>query len=115
MAPHAREAARTSLIVCAAVLVEGEQVAAVVHGSIEGVPGVVALTDRRALAVNQRDWSPRVASFAVDSQLRAQGWEDERSATVVLEGGGQTVTLAGIYDRPPAYDLVARIRARTGQ
>lgn len=114
LAPRARDAARTSLIVCAAVLLEDEQVAAVAQGTIDGIPAVVALTDRRLVAVNQRDWSPTVTSFALDGADGVTAWEDERASTVTFEAGGQRVLLAAILDKAPARDLIARIRASAG-
>lgn len=115
LAPTAAAAARTALVVTAAVLVPGEVVEAVATGSLSGVTGVIVLSDRRLLAVNQQDWTPVVTWFSVDAQLSVQAWEDAQSATVVLTSGGSSITLDHITDRTPAYDLVARVRTRTGQ
>jgi len=115
MAQWAQGAARTALVAAAAVLQTGERVEGLAQGNLEGVPAVVALTDRRVLAVNQRDWAPTVVSYSVDGNLGVQAWEDPQAATVVLSWSGHTITLDGITDKQPAYDLVARIRARTGR
>ena len=111
----ARNSVRTTLVVVAALLESGEQVEAVSAGVLSGAPAVLALTDRRVMAVNQQDWAPIVTSFTVDQQLDVQAWEDAAAATVVLAAAGRSATLESITDRTPAYDLVQRIRTRTGR
>ncbi len=115
MTVDARVASRTALVVVAALLAPGEQVEAVTQGTLAGTPGVLVLTDQRVLVVNQEDWTPAIRSITVDAGLVVQAWEDAQSATVQLTSGGQMISFETITDRPPAYDLVARIRARTGQ
>jgi hypothetical protein len=115
MTTDARVASRSALLVTAALLEPGERVESVAQGVLVGAAGVLALTDRRLLAVNQEDWTPTVVSCPVDASLVVQAWEDAASATVQLTSAGQTISFETITDRPPAYDLVARIRARTGQ
>jgi hypothetical protein len=115
LATDARVASRTALVVTAAVLVPGEQVEAIVQGSLAGAVAILALTDRRVVAANQQDWSPTVASLNVDAGLSVQAWEDEASATVQITSAGRTISFEDITDRPPAYDLVQRLKLRTGQ
>jgi hypothetical protein len=111
----AQAAARTSMVVTAAVLVQGERVEAVTQGRLDGVAGVLVLSDRRVLAVNQRDWAPLVTWFNLDATLDVQAWEDHSGATIVLTAQGRQVSLDGIADKQPAYELVARLRARLGR
>jgi hypothetical protein len=113
--PSAQAAARTALVASAALMVQGERVEAVTQGRIDGVAAVLTLTDRRLLAVNQRDWQPFVTWFNLDPQLDVQAWEDQSGATIVLSAAGRQVTTDGITDKQPAYELVARLRARLGR
>ena len=99
----------------AAVLVQGERVEAVTAGRLDGAAAVLTLTDRRLMAVNQRDWSPLVTWFNLDPQLDVQAWEDQSGATIVLSAAGRSVTMDTITDKQPAYELVARLRARLGR
>jgi hypothetical protein len=96
-------------------MVQGERVEAVTQGRLDGVAAVLTLTDRRLLAVNQRDWAPVVTWFNIDAQLDVQAWEDQSGATIVLSASGRQITVEGITDKQPAYELVARLRARLGR
>jgi hypothetical protein len=111
----AQAAARTALVATAAVMVQGERVEAVTQGRLDGVAAVLTLTDRRLLAINQRDWAPVVTWFNIDAQLDVQAWEDQSGATIVLSAAGRQITVDGITDKQPAYELVARLRARLGR
>jgi hypothetical protein len=111
----AQAASRTALVATAAVMVQGERVEAVTAGRLDGAAAVFTLTDRRLLAVNQRDWSPVVTWFNLEPQLDVQAWEDHTGATIVLSAAGRQVTLDTITDKQPAYELVARLRARLGR
>jgi hypothetical protein len=111
----AQAAARTALVATAAVLVQGERVESVTAGRLDGAAAVLTLTDRRLMAVNQRDWSPLVTWFNLDPQLDVQAWEDQSGATIVLSAAGRSVTMDTITDKQPAYELVARLRARLGR
>jgi zinc-ribbon domain len=111
----AQAAARTALVATAAVMVQGERTEAVTVGRLDGAAAVVTLPDRRLMAVKQRDWSPLVTWFTLDQTLDVQAWEDQTGATIVLSAAGRQVTLDTITDKQPAYELVARIRARLGR
>jgi hypothetical protein len=111
----AQAAARTALVATAAVMVQGERVEAVTVGRLDAASAVLTLTDRRVLAVNQRDWSPVVTWFPIDPQLDVQAWEDQSGATIVLTAAGRQITLDSVTDKQPAYELVARLRARLGR
>lgn len=106
----ARRSAAVPLGILTTLLVEGEKVEAVVQGTYQHHPAVVALTTTRLLLVNQRPWVPDVRTVVITADLVVQGWQDERTATLAFASGGRSLVLAGIVDRPLARDLAHRVR-----
>jgi hypothetical protein len=110
----ARKVAKVAVVVAGAVLDDGEAVEAVVAGRIDGHGGVLVLTDRRLLLVDERPWRPLVERLAVDAGLQVQGWQDDRTASLTLLAGGRQLVIDQITDRPLAVEMAQRIRYRVG-
>ena len=83
-------------------------------GRLGGNGAVLVLTDRQLLLVDDREWSPQVERFVLDASLQVQGWQDDRTASLTLVGGGRQLAIEQIADRPLAVDMAQRIRYRTG-
>ena len=107
-----RNAGKGAFFVLACTLDDDEIVEVVVQCRYRGADGAMALTNKRLLIVNARQWNPDVTPVALESCLTVQGWQDERSAALVFERGGAELVVDKIGDREVAQDLVGRVRAR---
>jgi hypothetical protein len=94
------------------VLAEGEVVEAVVAGQLYGANALAALTDRRFVVVNDREFKPDVIEITVDAGCTVQGWQDDRNAALLVQSGGQSAQIERIADRPLAVEMAHRLRAR---
>jgi hypothetical protein len=112
LSPGAFRTGRVALAVLSALLDEGERVDLVVQGRYQHYAGVAALTDRRLVLVNDHEWVPDVRSITVTPDLAVQGWEDDRSASLVFEADGRSITIDLIDDRPLAHELAQAVRQR---
>jgi hypothetical protein len=108
----ARRGAKASAAALGVLLSEGEVVEGLVAGQVYGANALGALTNKRLIVVNDRDFKPDVIEIALDSGTTVQGWQDDRSAALLLQGGGVTAQIERIADRPLAMELAQRIRAR---
>ena len=103
---------RVALGILTARLEAGEQVDAIVQGVYQNQIAVAALTSRRILIVNEHEWVPDVRSIALHRDLLVQGWQDDRTASLIFIHEGHSITLSAIADRPLAQDLAHRLRAK---
>jgi len=97
------------------VLQPDEVVDAVVQGTYQQHVGVAALTNKRLVLVNEHEWSPDVRSILITPELLVQGWQDDRTASLIFIVDGRSITLSLIADRPLAQDMAHRVRARIAQ
>ncbi len=115
MGMFTKRSARIAVGVIGVVLDPGEMVEVLVAGRYRGNDGVVALTDRRLVVVNDREWRPDVEELIIAPGTTIQGWQDDRSAAVVIQApSGATITIDQISERENAQRLAAAIRARAG-
>lgn len=112
--PMARRNARAAVVVAAALLAPDEQVDAVVLGRVYGHSGVVVLTDRRLLVVNDRAWKPDLAELDVAVPLEVAGWQDDRAASLTFTVGDFSLVVDTIRDRDSARELAGKVRDRVG-
>ena len=112
---HGRKAGNASFAILGVMMGEGEVVECLVQGRVNEADGLAALTNQRLLVLNERDWKPDVMAIPVDPATIVQGWQDDRTAALVFQSGDRAVTIDRIGDRPIAYELAQRFRARTGQ
>ena len=109
-----RKAGNAAFAVLSVMLEEGERVESVVQCRYRGVDGALALTDRRLLAVNAREWDPDVTPIGLEPGLSVQGWQDDRRAALVFARDGHEIVVDRIADRGIAQQVAASIRARVG-
>lgn len=110
-----KRSARVAFAVLGAVLDDGEVVELLVPGRFFGESGVLALTDRRLVLVNDREWKPDVERIALAPGLIVQGWQDDRSASLVFTTpGGRATTFDQIHERELAQRLATLVRSRIG-
>ena len=107
-----RNAGKGAFLVLTRTLFDDEVVEVVVQCRYRGADGAMALTNKRLLIVNAREWNPDVTPVALEPGLTVQGWQDERSAALVFERGGAELVVDKISDREVVQDLVGRVRAR---
>jgi hypothetical protein len=112
LSANAQRAGRVAAAVLSVLLHEGEHVDALVQGRYQSNAGVAVLTNERVLVVNDHEWRPDVREIPVVADLVVQGWQDDRTASLVFVTGGQSVTIEMITDRPLAQEMAHLIRAR---
>lgn len=103
---------RIALGILTGLLDPAEQVEALVQGVYQSYIAIAALTDSRVLLVNEQEWVPRVRSIPLTGDLVVQGWQDDRTASLIFLAEGQSITFSGIADRPLAQEFAHRLRAR---
>ena len=89
-----RSQGHAAFMVLACSLDDGESVESVAQCRYLGAPGALALTDRRLLVVNAREWEPDVTTVQLEPGLSVKGWQDLRKNhlsqdgdDVVIDGG----------------------------
>ncbi len=112
LSPGAFRNGRVALAILSVLLHEGEQVELVVQGRYQNHAGVVALTDRRVLLVNDHDWVPDIRDLAIDAGLVVQGWQDDDSAALVFIADGRSITIDLIENHELAHELAQKVRER---
>jgi len=103
---------RIALGILTGLLDPQEQVEGLVQGVYQSYIAIAALTDTRVLLVNEQEWVPRVRSVPLTADLVVQGWQDDRTASLIFLADGQSITFSGIADRPLAQEFAHRLRAR---
>jgi hypothetical protein len=109
-----RKAGNVVFAVAGALLRDGEVVECIVQGRLNDNNGAAVLTNARLLLVNEHPWKPDVAELPVDGSLVIQGWQDDRTAALVLQSADRMLTVDRIADRPIAQEMAQRLRGRTG-
>jgi hypothetical protein len=112
LSANAQRAGRVALAVLSALLHEDEQVESIVQGMYQNNAGVAVLTSERVLVVNDHEWKPDQREIKLEPDLVVQGWQDDRTASLVFVTEGQSVTVSMISDRPLAQEMAHAIRAK---
>ncbi len=107
-----RKAGRAALSVVATELQPGEQIQVVAVGRYLGANGVLALTDRRLLVVNDREWQPDITTVDLTAGLTVTGWQDDRRASLLFERDEHQLVIDQIADRDLAQEIAAGVRDR---
>ena len=103
---------RVSLGILSMVLDPDETVESVVGGRYQNQAAVAALTTRRLLLVNEHEWVPDIRVVEISADLEVQGWQDDRTASLIFVTEDQSVSFSFIIDRPLAQELAQLVRAR---
>jgi hypothetical protein len=107
-----RKGAKASANAVAVLLRDGEIVECAVQGELYGCNAVAVLTNGRLLVVNDREFRPDVLEFVVDTAISVQGWQDDRSAALLVQRNELSAQIERIGDKLLAQELAQRIRAR---
>jgi hypothetical protein len=107
-----RKTGKGAFLVLAGTLTDDESVEVIVQCRFQGADGAMALTNKRLLIVNAREWNPDITPVDLEPGLTVQGWQDERTAALVFERDGAELVVDKIGDRELVQDLVSRVRAR---
>lgn len=110
----ARRSGHAAFMVLSHALDDGETVVTLVACRFQGAPGALALTDRRLVAVNAREWDPDVLTVPLEPGLTVQGWQDDRRAALVFTVDGREVVADRIPDPALAQQLAVAVRGRVG-
>lgn len=108
----AKKAAKAPATALAVLLQEGEVVECLVVGQLYAEDGIAALTDRRLIFLNAKEWVPIFFAVPVDSTLSVAGMQDDRTATLTFTSGANTIQIDRIGDRALAMEMAQRIRGR---
>jgi hypothetical protein len=109
-----RRSGRTAFLLIANELEPGERVEVLVQGRYQGENGAAALTDRRIVLANDREWKPDVEVIEVGPGLTIQGLADDRSASLTFRKGTLAAVIEGIGEKELAQRFAALARARAG-
>jgi hypothetical protein len=107
-----RKAGKASILVASALLGEDERATNLVQGQVEGRAATAVLTAKRLLIVNDREWSPRVESVDIDPELTVQGWQDGKTASLIFQRPGLSITVERIVDVALAHEMAAAVRGQ---
>jgi hypothetical protein len=108
----AKRAGKVAFAVLAAVLEPDDVVEILVQGKLRGVPGVGALVGSKLIFANERSWKPDVMVIPLTATVQVQGWQDERTATVLVADGDRQEVVERIPDRLLAVEFAQRVRDR---
>ena len=109
-----RSQGHAAFMVLACSLDDGESVESVAQCRYLGAPGALALTDRRLLVVNAREWEPDVTTVQLEPGLSVKGWQDGNHAALVFAREGQELIVDRIADGAIAQEIAAAVRSRSG-
>jgi hypothetical protein len=112
LSANAQRAGRVAAAVLSAQLHDGEHVDALVQGLYQNHAAVAVLTNERVVVVNDHEWRPDRRAIQITADLVVQGWQDDRTASLVFVTEGQSVTISMITDRPLAQEMAHLIRGR---
>lgn len=96
------------------LLDDGEIVHHAIVGRFRGEDAIAALTDRRLMLVNAREWHPEVVEVASLAGATVEGWVERRVATVRITAGGDAHVIDRIGDTDEAAGFTAAVRERAG-
>jgi hypothetical protein len=110
-----KKSSKVAAGIVSVLLEPGELVECLVAGKVQDLDGLVVLTNRRLVVVNDRQFDPDVVSFAVDAGLTVRGQAADNTATLTLSRESTYAQVAGITDVQLAQELAQRIRARAAR
>ena len=111
--PLSAQQGKTAFSVMSAFFEAGEQVEVLVQGRYLGELAALALTNQRLLIANAREWKADVVEFVFGPSLTIQGWQDDRTAALVIQDDHFAATIDSVADRSIAQQLAAGLRSHT--
>jgi hypothetical protein len=107
-----RRSGRAAFLLIANELDPGERVEVLVQGRYNGEDGAAALTDRRIVLANDREWKPDIEVIELRPGLTIQGMADDRTASLTFVRGTLSAVIEGISERELAQRFAALARSR---
>jgi hypothetical protein len=108
----AKRAGKVSFAVLTAMLDPEDVAEIVIQGRVHGIPGAAALVGSKIVLANERFWKPEVIVVELDGTTQIQGWQDDRSATVMISDAEHRLVVERIPDRLLAVEFAQRARDR---
>lgn len=100
-----------SALAAAAVLLDGDETAqGLICGQYLANDGVVVLTERRLLCVNDREHAPDHESIALDDLDDVKGWIEGNRATLRIDAGDTVVVIGDIKEVESAQKFAGDLR-----
>jgi hypothetical protein len=115
LSPTSFRNGRVALAILSVHLRQGEYVQAIVQGAYQGHAAVCVLTDQRIVLVNDHEWVADLREVPIAVDLKVQGLQDEKAASLTFIVDGVGVTISGIVDRPLAHEMAQAVRARVSE
>ena len=107
-----RRSGKAAILLIASHLEPGEQVEVLVSGRFRGEDGAAAVTQARVILANDREWKPDLLSISFTPGLAVQGWQDDKTASLVFQHDGTATTIDQIGEREMAQRVAAVVRSR---
>jgi len=107
-----RRSGKTALLIISSQLEAGEAVEALVVGRFRGEDGACVVTGSRVLLANDREWKPDLLAIPIRAGLAVQGWQDDKSASLVFQHDGPAATIDQIGEREMAQRLAVVLRGK---
>jgi hypothetical protein len=107
-----RRSGKSAILLIASQLEPGEQVEVLVSGRFRGEDGAAVVTQSRVVLANDREWKPDILSITITKGLAVQGWQDDKTASLVFQHDGTASTIDQIGEREMAQRMAAVVRAR---
>ncbi|MEZ5206923.1 MAG: hypothetical protein R2690_08055 [Acidimicrobiales bacterium] len=115
LSPESFRNGRVALAILSVHLRQGEYVQAIVQGAYQGYAAVGVLTDQRILLVNDHEWVADVREVPIATDLKVQGLQDDKTASLTFIVDGVGVTISAIGDRPLAHEMAQLVRGRVAE
>jgi hypothetical protein len=112
LGPGARRSGKGPFLLMAAVLGDEDVTEILVAGRFHGLSGAAALVGSKIVLVNDREWKPEVVVLQITPAMQVQGWQDDRTATLLFADGERQEVVERIADRPIAIEFAQRVRDR---
>jgi hypothetical protein len=112
MSNSSKKSSKVVVGIASVVLEPGELVECLVAGKVQELDGLLILTNRRLVVLNDRQYEPDVISFVVDAAVTVRGEAAGTAATLTVSRESTYAQVARITDVQLAQELAQRIRAR---
>jgi hypothetical protein len=107
-----KKSSKVVLGILSVLLEPGELVECLVAGKVHDLDGLLVLTDRRLLVLNDRQFQPDQLSIPVDGAITVRGEAAGSTATITVQREQAYAQLTRVSDVQLAQELAQRIRGR---
>jgi hypothetical protein len=107
-----KKSSRVVLGILSVLLEPGELVECLVGGKVHDLDGLLVLTDRRLLVLNDRPFQPDQLTIPVDQAVSVRGEATGNTATITVQREQSYAQLTRVSDVQLAQEFAQRIRGR---